>query len=181
MNIENVPGIEGLKIITPAVFGDHRGYFLESYNEIAYALHGLPVRFRQDNQSMSGKGILRGLHFQAPPFAQGKLVRVVRGAVFDVAVDLRKDSASYGKWFGLELSEENFKALWIPPGFAHGFLTLRDQTLFTYKCTEVYHKASEGGLMWNDPDLNINWGISDPILSDKDAHYLPFNEFKSPF
>jgi dTDP-4-dehydrorhamnose 3,5-epimerase len=181
LNIEKIPHIEGPLIIEPQVFGDSRGYFYESYNEIAFSLASLPVHFRQDNQSKSSKGVLRGLHFQSPPFAQGKLVRVIRGRVLDVIVDIRKASPSYGKHFSLELSEENFRMLWVPPGFAHGFVTLEDDTLFLYKCTEVYNKASEGGLMWDDSTLGIDWGFDNPKLSDKDLDYPPFEQFQSPF
>jgi dTDP-4-dehydrorhamnose 3,5-epimerase len=125
--------------------------------------------------------VLRGLHFQSPPHAQGKLVRVVSGRVLDVIVDIRKASPSYGKHFSIELSEENFRMLWVPPGFAHGFVTLEDNTLFLYKCTEVYNKASEGGLMWNDPALGIDWGFDNPLLSAKDLNYPSFEQFQSPF
>lgn len=180
MQIEKTK-LEGVCIIKPTVFKDERGYFYESYNKNAWDKAGLSFDFIQDNQSLSGKGILRGLHFQKPPFAQGKLVRVIKGAVLDVAVDIRKDSPTYGQHVAVELTEENFKMLWVPPGFAHGFLTLEDQTIFSYKCTNVYSKESEGGLTWNDPMLDIDWGIQSPILSAKDENYLPFSEFQSPF
>lgn len=142
---------------------------------------GIQEEFLQDNQSLSQKGAVRGLHFQAPPFAQGKLVRVTRGAVYDVIVDIRKDSPTYGQHFGIELNEENFTMLWIPVGFAHGFSTLRDNTLFQYKCTQVYDKASEGGLLWNDPELKIDWMTETPILSDKDQLNPKLADFTSPF
>lgn len=142
---------------------------------------GIQEEFLQDNQSLSQKGAVRGLHFQAPPFAQGKLVRVARGAVYDVIVDIRKDSPTYGQHFGIELNEENFTMLWIPVGFAHGFSTLRDNTLFQYKCTQVYDKASEGGLLWNDPELKIDWMTETPILSEKDKLNPKLADFTSPF
>lgn len=173
--------IEGPKVIQPKVFGDHRGYFFESYSDKAFKEAGLDLNFVQDNQSLSHRGVLRGLHFQAPPYDQGKLVRVIAGAVEDVIVDIRKDSPTYGEHFRIELNEENNTILWIPPGFAHGFCTLKDNTIFTYKCTDLYHPASEGGLMYNDKAFNIEWSLSEVNLSEKDKHYAPFNEFKSPF
>lgn len=173
--------LEGVFIITPKVFQDNRGYFYESFSAKDWEDAGLSNNFVQDNQSLSGKGILRGLHFQAPPYAQGKLVRVVKGAVLDVAVDIRKNSPTYGKHIAVELSETNFKMMWVPAGFAHGFLTLEDDTIFTYKCTNTYNKESEGGLMWNDPAIGINWGLENPNLSDKDKDYLPLEKFESPF
>lgn len=173
--------IEGPLVIQPKVFFDDRGYFFESYNRTLFEKAGIPDDFLQDNQSLSQKGAVRGLHFQSEPFAQGKLVRVSRGAVYDVILDIRKDSATYGKHFGIELSEENFTMLWIPVGFAHGFSTLRDQTLFQYKCTQVYNKASEGGVFWNDSELGIDWQVENPILSDKDQQLPLFKDFVSPF
>lgn len=173
--------IKGLLIIKPKVFADDRGYFFESYNEIVFKNNGIDVSFLQDNQSLSNTGVLRGLHFQAPPFAQGKLVRVITGAVLDVAVDIRKNSPTYGENVTIELTEENKTMFYIPPGFAHGFATLRDNTIFSYKCTNVYNKASEGTIQWNDKGLNINWNISNPILSDKDLNGVAFHDFKSPF
>ncbi len=137
--------------------------------------------FVQDNQSMSMKGVLRGLHFQAPPFAQGKLVRVIQGSVIDVAVDIRKSSPSFGKHVAVELSGDNKRMFWVPEGFAHGFLTLEDHTIFSYRCTDVYNKESEGSLNWNDPELNIDWNISDPILSEKDQIAPLLADFNSPF
>ncbi len=180
MQITTTP-IEGLLVVQPKVFGDHRGYFMETYNEGAFRAAGLPTDFVQDNQSFSGKGILRGLHFQAPPYAQGKLVRVIRGAVLDVALDLRKSSATYGKHFSIRLTEENKTMVWIPPGFAHGFLTLVEETLFAYKVTGLYNKESEGGILWNDPDLGIEWGIDQPVLSEKDLILPRLVDFNSPF
>lgn len=173
--------ISGLKVIQPAVFGDHRGYFMETFNEAKFAAAGLPTDFVQDNQSMSAKNILRGLHFQAPPHAQGKLVRVIKGAVLDVALDIRKSSPTYGRHYAIELNETNKTMLWIPPGFAHGFLTLVDDTIFSYKCTGLYNQSSEGGVLWNDPALGIDWGIEAPILSQKDEILPTLADFKSPF
>ena len=148
--------IEGLYVIEPTVFKDERGYFVETYNQNDMKEAGLDMVFVQDNQSMSTRGVLRGLHFQKQ-FPQGKLVRVVRGKVFDVAVDLRSDSKTYGKWFGVELSAENMKQFYIPEGFAHGFLVLSDEAEFCYKCTDFYHPGDEGGLAWNDPAIGIEW------------------------
>ena len=153
---KDVGGIEGLCVITPAVHGDSRGYFMETYSQRDMAEAGLDISFVQDNQSMSTKGVLRGLHFQKQ-FPQTKLVRVIRGRVFDVAVDLRKGSATYGKWYGVELSEENKKQFFIPRGFAHGFLVLSDAAEFCYKCDDFYHPNDEGGLAWNDPSIGIVW------------------------
>ncbi len=148
--------IEGLYVIEPTVHGDSRGYFMETYNRNDMCEAGLDMVFVQDNQSMSAKGVLRGLHYQKQ-YPQGKLVRVIRGRVFDVAVDLRADSATYGKWFGVELSEENKKQFYIPEGFAHGFLVLSETAEFCYKCTDFYHPGDEGGLAWNDPEIGIEW------------------------
>lgn len=173
--------IEGLLIIQPKVFSDNRGYFFESYNKDVFTKNGIHVDFKQDNQSLSQAGVLRGLHFQAPPFDQGKLVRVITGAVLDIAVDIRKNSKTYGKHVSIELTEENKTMFYIPTGFAHGFLTLKDNTIFSYKCTNVYHKASEGCVLWNDEDLNIDWKINNPTLSEKDLIGTKFKEFKSPF
>jgi dTDP-4-dehydrorhamnose 3,5-epimerase len=173
--------IKDLLIIKPKVFEDARGYFFESYNEGVFKQHGIDANFIQDNQSLSNSGVLRGLHFQAPPFAQGKLVRVINGAVLDIAVDIRKNSPTYGQHISIELTEENKTMFYIPPGFAHGFLTLRDNTIFSYKCTNLYNKASEGTVLWNDSDLQIDWNIQNPILSEKDLMGTPFKEFNSPF
>lgn len=153
---KNVGGIEGLCIIQPAVHGDNRGYFMETYNQRDMEEAGLNMVFVQDNQSCSVKGVLRGLHFQKE-FPQGKLVRVIKGSVFDVAVDLRSNSETYGKWFGVELTEENKKQFYIPQGFAHGFLVLSEVAEFCYKCTDFYHPGDEGGLAWNDPSIGIDW------------------------
>ena len=173
--------IDGVIIVEPRVFSDARGYFFESYNKERFAKEGLMMNFVQDNESKSSKGVLRGLHFQKPPFAQGKLVRVVKGSVMDVAVDLRKDSPTYGRWESRILSEDNKEMFWIPEGFAHGFLTLEDNTIFNYKCTNVYNKESEGCILWNDPDINIEWNIENPILSEKDKLSPLFKEFETPF
>ncbi len=173
--------IQGLKLIRPRVFEDQRGYFYESYNQQQMKAIGINETFVQDNQSLSQKDVVRGLHFQIPPMAQGKLVRVVKGAVLDVAVDIRKDSPDYGRVYAVELTESNKLMLWIPVGFAHGFRTLVDDTVFSYKCTNYYSKEHEQGIMWNDPDLAIDWKISDPILSEKDKMNSNFKDFKSPF
>lgn len=153
---KNVGGIAGLCVIEPAVHGDKRGYFMETYNQKDMQENGLDMVFVQDNQSSSAKGVLRGLHFQKE-FPQGKLVRVIKGSVFDVAVDLRAHSETYGKWFGIELTEENKKQFYIPEGFAHGFLVLSDEAEFCYKCTDFYHPGDEGGMAWNDPEIGIKW------------------------
>ena len=153
---KNVSGIEGLCVITPAIHGDSRGYFMETYNQRDMEEAGININFVQDNQSMSVKGVLRGLHFQKQ-YPQTKLVRAVKGAVFDVAVDLRHGSKTYGKWYGVELSEENKKQFLIPKGFAHGFLVLTDTAEFCYKCDDFYHANDEGGMAWNDPDIGIEW------------------------
>lgn len=173
--------IPDLFVIQPKVFEDPRGYFFESYNRSNFIQHNIDVEFVQDNQSLSQKGVLRGLHFQAPPYAQGKLVRVITGGVLDVAVDIRKNSATYGKHFSIVLDERNKTMLWIPPGFAHGFLTLADNTIFSYKCTNVYNKESEGAVLWNDPAIGIDWGITSPQLSEKDKEAKLFKDLKSPF
>ena len=156
---KNAGGIEGLCVITPTVHGDVRGYFMETYNQKDMEEVGLTMTFVQDNQSCSTKGVLRGLHFQKQ-FPQGKLVRVISGKVFDVAVDLREGSETHRKWFGIELSEENKKQFYIPEGFAHGFLVLSDVAEFCYKCTDFYHLGDEGGLAWNDPEIGVKWSES---------------------
>jgi dTDP-4-dehydrorhamnose 3,5-epimerase len=161
--------IEGLYIIEPRVFQDERGFFMESYNKREFGEIGLTMNFVQDNHSKSRKGVLRGLHFQTK-HPQGKLVRVTRGEVFDVAVDIRKDSPTFGKWYGVVLSEENKKMFYIPEGFAHGFLVLSDEVDFLYKCTDYYYPDEDAGIMWNDPDIGIDWPLDgmEPILSEKD-------------
>ena len=153
---KNVAGIEGLCVITPAVHGDNRGYFMETYSQRDMEENGIHIQFVQDNQSMSVKGVLRGLHFQKN-FPQTKLVRVIQGSVFDVAVDLRKDSKTFGKWYGIELTAENKKQFLIPRGFAHGFLVLSETAEFCYKCDDFYHANDEGGLAWNDPEIGVQW------------------------
>lgn len=175
--------INDLYIIEPNVFGDNRGYFMETYNYNDFKEAGLDMVFVQDNQSKSKKGVLRGLHFQNK-HPQGKLVRVISGEVFDVAVDLRKDSETYGKWYGVVLSAENKKQFYIPEGFAHGFLVLSDEAEFTYKCTDFYHPEDEGGLAWNDAEIGIEWpmdGIDETILSDKDKKWRMLKESKIMF
>ncbi len=174
-------GFKDLLLLKPKVFKDPRGYFYESYNKAIFNNAGIAVEFTQDNQSLSNKNIVRGMHFQAPPHAQGKLVRVIKGAVQDVVVDIRKNSATYGQNYSVDLTEDNFLMLWIPPGFAHGFATLEDNTIFAYKCTDTYHPETEGGLAWDDRELNIKWQVNDPILSEKDTKYKPFSLFISPF
>lgn len=160
--------IEGPLLIRPKCYSDSRGYFFESYNEHIFRDLGLPVNFLQDNQSVSYKNVLRGLHFQLPPWEQGKLVRVVRGAALDVAVDIRPESPSYGKHISVKLSADIPELFWIPVGFAHGFLSLEDNTTFLYKCTNTYMPSHESGIIWNDPTLKIDWGIQQPIVSEKD-------------
>ena len=170
--------IKGLYVIEPAVFKDERGYFMETYNQNDFKEAGLDMVFVQDNQSMSVKGVLRGLHFQKQ-YPQGKLVRVVRGTVYDVAVDLRSDSETYGKWFGVILSAENKKQFYIPEGFAHGFLVLSDEAEFAYKCTDFYHPGDEGGLLWSDPEIGVDWPIpegTDLIISEKDQKWKGLTE-----
>lgn len=180
MQIEVTP-FEGLLIIRPRVFGDERGYFFESWNEIAFRKAGIDVSFSQDNQSASGKGVLRGLHFQVPPFDQGKLVRVISGAVLDVVVDLRSGQPTFGQHYKLRLDDQDKLMLYIPEGFAHGFKTLEDNTVFFYKCTKVYNRECERALRWNDPVLGIDWEIENPILSEKDQKAPFFKDFVSPF
>lgn len=170
--------IEGVSIIEPTVFGDNRGYFMETYSKEDFKDIGIDVEFVQDNQSKSKKGVLRGLHFQREN-TQGKLVRVIKGSVFDVAVDLRRDSRTYGKWVGVELTEENKKMFYIPPYFAHGFLVLSDEAEFTYKCTDIYNHAAEGGLKFDDPDIGIIWPEVDCeiLTSEKDQNWKSLKEF----
>jgi dTDP-4-dehydrorhamnose 3,5-epimerase len=171
--------IEGLKVITPKVFGDPRGYFYESYNKNDFVNAGITCEFVQDNQSSSKRGVLRGLHFQKN-FPQDKLVRCINGEVFDVAVDLRRDSKTFGKWFGVVLSAENKKQFYIPKGFAHGFLVLSDYAEFAYKCSDFYHPDDEGGLIWNDPDIGVEWPLQEGvelIFSDKDTKWRGIKEY----
>lgn len=163
-------GFSGLVLIRPRVFEDARGYFFETFSRPGFAEHGLEIDIVQSNVSKSDKGVVRGLHYQNPPHAQGKLVRVFRGKVLDVVVDIRKGSETYGRHYSIELSEDNRCALWVPPGFAHGFHTLEDGTLFYYDCTGAYAPEHEGSIRWNDPALGIDWGIENPVLSPKDAN-----------
>ncbi|BCZ47082.1 dTDP-4-dehydrorhamnose 3,5-epimerase [Clostridium gelidum] len=174
----NKSKIDGIYIIEPKVFGDSRGYFMETYNKEQFAEVGLNMTFVQDNESKSSKGVLRGLHFQKK-HSQGKLVRVTKGEVFDVAVDLRTGSKTYGQWEGVILNKENKKQFYIPKGFAHGFLVISDEAVFNYKCTDFYAPEYDGGVMWNDPDINIKWpleGIENILLSEKDKKHLNLKE-----
>ena len=175
--------IEGVYIIEPKVFKDQRGYFFESYNKLSLESLGIDYTFVQDNQSKSSYGVIRGLHFQKPPHAQTKLLRVVGGKIIDVAVDIRKGSPTYGKHVAVELSAENFKQLLIPTGFAHGFSVLSETAIVQYKCTDYYHPETEGGIMFNDSDIDIDWGIplDEAVVSDKDLKHPSFAEFESPF
>ena len=175
--------LSGLFVLTPRRFGDNRGFFSESWNRARMAEIGLDVDFVQDNHSLSRDvGTVRGLHFQAPPVAQDKLVRCGRGAIFDVAVDIRAGSATYGQWYGLELSHENGKQLFVPKGFLHGFQTLEADSEILYKCSDIYSPPDEGTVMWNDPDLAINWPIkTDAILSERDSAAPSFASFETPF
>ena len=175
--------IKGAILIQPKLWADERGYFYESYNQKLFKEAGIVANFVQDNQSLSHKGTLRGLHAQKEPFAQGKLVRVLQGRVLDVAVDIRKQSPTYGQHVAVELSGHNHHLFWIPPGFLHGFVTLEDNTIFTYKVTNFYDKASEIGVAWNDPDLKIDWGVAseDIILSKKDKILPRLRDIVSPF
>lgn len=173
--------IPDVLIIKPDVFADERGYFFESYHKQRLKEAGLSSAFVQDNESLSQKNVLRGLHLQKPPYAQGKLIRVIRGSVLDVVVDVRKNSPHYGKWVSTFLSAQNKLMFWVPEGFAHGFLTLEDNTVFFYKCTGYYNKQAEMAIRWNDPDLAIDWGVEDAILSGKDKNAPAFRDFTSPF
>lgn len=178
LTVENC-GIEGVKIITPKVFPDERGYFMETYQKKEFEEIGIDVEFVQDNQSASKKGVLRGLHFQKE-FPQDKLVRVIRGAVFDVAVDLREGSKTFGKWAGVELTEENKKMFFIPKGFAHGFLVLSDYAEFTYKCSDFYHPNDEGGIAYNDPEIGIEWPMEEGlelVMSEKDQKWSGLSNY----
>lgn len=180
MKIIKTP-IPDLLIVEPDVFNDQRGYFFEVYNQERYFNNNMNMKFVQDNESKSGKNVLRGLHFQKPPFAQGKLVRVIQGKVLDVAVDIRKGSPTYGKYHSVELDAESKRMFYIPEGFAHGFLTLEENTIFAYKCTNYYNKESEGSLLWCDEEIGIDWNVENPVLSDKDKISPLFKDFISPF
>jgi dTDP-4-dehydrorhamnose 3,5-epimerase len=180
MEIIKTP-IEGLLVLQPKIWHDDRGYFYESFRSDVFEKLNIEVNFVQDNQSLSQRGTIRGLHFQQSPYEQGKLVRVVQGRVLDVALDIRKNSATYGQHYAIELSAENQTQFYIPPGFAHGFSTLEDNTIFCYKCTNYYHKASEGGVMFNDPALGIDWKVEGLFVSDKDKELPLLKDFVSPF
>ena len=181
MEIINKP-LEGLYVIKPSIFEDNRGYFFESFNQQKFEkLIPGKWNFGQDNESKSQKNVLRGLHFQNPPYEQAKLVRVIKGSVLDVAVDIRKNSKTFGQYYSIVLSEKNKLQFFITPGFAHGFLTLENDSVFSYKCSNFYNKESEGGLIWNDPTVNINWNIDTPLLSDKDLVLPILKNFKSEF
>lgn len=182
MNVIKTP-IDGLLIIEPRVFHDARGYFVETYNEQRYREAGVDAMFVQDNQSCSTYGVVRGLHFQKPPYTQAKLVSCTKGRVLDVAVDLRKESPTHGKWFSVELSEENHRQFYIPRGFAHGFSVLSEQAVFTYKCDNLYHPEAEGGLLLSDPDVAIDWQVPEDkrVISEKDTKHPLFKDLVSPF
>ena len=170
-------------LLVPKRFGDDRGFFAETYSRRKYLEYGIDFEFVQDNHSLSREiGTLRGLHFQAPPHAQAKLIRCARGAIFDVVVDIRRGSPAYGKWEGYKLTAENGHQLYVPVGFAHGFLTIKPSSEIVYKCSDYYAPEAEGSIMWNDPDIGINWDLNgEPILSSKDADALPLKDIKSPF
>lgn len=176
--------ISGVLIIEPKVFGDDRGYFMESFNAREFAEKtGIDITFVQDNESKSRFGVLRGLHFQLPPFTQSKLVRVVKGKVIDVAVDIRKGSPTYGKYVACEMTEENKRQFFVPKGFAHGFCVLSEEAIFQYKCDEFYHPEAEGAIAWNDPDIAIQWPVEaeNVVLSEKDKHHPNLKDFDTPF
>ena len=175
---KNTP-LKGLFIIQPRIFTDDRGFFMETYKKSDFVKAGIIDEFTQDNHSYSSKGVLHGIHFQKDPHAQGKLVRCIAGAVWDVAVDLRVDSVTFGNWYGLELTEENMTMFYIPPGFGHGFVTLKENTHFLYKCTNEYKSDADSGIIWNDNDLNIDWPLKENLsISDKDLKLQSFEEFK---
>ena len=180
MQIERTP-FEGILLITPKIFQDDRGYFFETWNNHTARTLGLDFLFEQDNQSLSNKGVLRGLHFQVPPSEQGKLVRVVAGSVLDVAVDLRKEQPTYKQHYKIVLNDRTCQMLFIPAGFAHGFLTLQDNTIFAYKCTQVYNRECDRVIHYNDPAFHIDWGIENPIISDKDRLAPYFDSDNNPF
>ena len=180
MEFKTLP-LEGLLLIKPDILRDDRGYLFEAFNHLKFLDGGLDIRFLQDNESKSAKSVVRGLHLQVPPYEQGKLVRVVKGSALDVAVDIRKSSPTYGKWVSVMLSGENKQMFWIPPGFAHGFVALENETIFFYKCTNIYNKESERSIIWNDPDLGIDWGVENPIVAEKDKLAMRFRDFVSPF
>jgi dTDP-4-dehydrorhamnose 3,5-epimerase len=173
--------IDDLLILEPTIYKDERGFFMETYRKETLSSYGIEKEFVQDNHSQSSKGVLRGLHFQRSPKSQGKLVRVTKGEVFDVAVDLRKNSTTYLKWEGVILSEENRKQLYVPEGFAHGFYVMSKTAEFIYKCTDTYAPEYEDGIMWNDPIININWPDGEKILSEKDIEYKSVSELETSF
>ena len=180
----NKTGIQGVLVIEPKVFGDERGYFFECFNAKEFKEKtGIDVNFVQDNESKSRYGVIRGMHFQLPPYTQSKLVRVVKGRVLDVVVDIRKGSPTYGKYEICELTEDNHRQFFVPKGMAHGFVVLSEEAIFQYKCDDFYHPEAEGAIAWNDPDLNIQWPISttDVVLSEKDKHHPCLKDFESPF
>jgi len=180
--VEEEVNIDGLRLLSPKVFEDERGYFTEFYNKRDFdAIIGEDIDFVQDNISCSHKNVIRGLHFQRPPHSQGKLIQVLRGKVMDVIVDLRRNSRTYGHHCKIELSDKNHRKLWIPSGFAHGFLSLENNTLLSYKCSDYYSVEHEMSLLWNDELININWGVKDPIVSEKDKDAPSFKNFDSPF
>lgn len=176
MKIISTP-VDGVLLIEPKIFNDDRGSFFESFNQKELSEAGVTLPFVQDNQSISSKNVIRGLHFQRHPNAQGKLVRVVKGSVIDVIVDLRKDSLTFGRHYSVELNDKSNQMLWVPPGIAHGFSVLEDQTIFAYKVTDYYNAFSESGIIYNDIDLNINWGVKNPIVSEKDRVLPSFKEY----
>lgn len=177
MKVENT-NLPGVVVITPQVFGDDRGFFMETYNSAKTSEAGVPEVFVQDNHSRSTQGVLRGLHFQYPQW-QGKLVRAISGEIFDVAVDMRSDSETYGKWFGILLNDENKQQLYVPPGFAHGFCVTSDIADVAYKCTSDYQPNQDTGFLWNDPEIGIEWPIENPLLSEKDAKLGKFSDLSS--
>lgn len=182
MEIETTP-LEGLLVIVPRVFEDARGYFMEVYNEQRYCEAGIDAHFVQDNQSCSAYGVVRGLHFQRPPYTQAKLVSCMEGRVLDVAVDLRKSSPTYGRWFSVELNDHNHKQFFIPKGFAHGFSVLSERAIFSYKCDELYHPEADGGVLLSDEDIAIDWQVPEEfrIISDKDQHHPLLRDLDNPF
>lgn len=173
--------LDGVMIITPRMFPDGRGFFMETFKKSDFTAAGVTAEFVQDNHSSSAKGVVRGLHYQKAPHAQGKLIRATRGVLYDVMVDIRQGSPTYGEWFGIELSAENRKMVYIPPGFAHGFVALSDTVEFLYKVTSEFNKESEAGIMWNDPEVGIKWPVTDPILSEKDAILPPLSRADNNF
>jgi dTDP-4-dehydrorhamnose 3,5-epimerase len=174
--------LEGVILIKPDVHADHRGFFLESYTQSKFAANGISSVFVQDNHSLSAeKSVLRGLHFQTPPFAQSKLIRVTKGVIYDVVIDIRKKSPTCGKWLAFELGAENFQMLFVPAGFAHGFCTLAENTEVQYKVDNLYAPANDSGIRWNDPDINVSWPVKNPVLSKKDAALPFFRDLENPF